>query len=106
MVENAIRHGVRICEEGIVRVITRQKDDYHEIVIQDNGCAFDTEKIDEDNATHIGIRNVLERKVCAAVRFPSTVWLEMALPSLSVFRFRRQRKRRILCESAAFKYEK
>ena len=61
MVENAIRRGVRICEEGIVRVITRQKDDYHEIVIQDNGCGFDPEKIDEDNAPHIGIRNVRER---------------------------------------------
>ena len=61
MVENAIRHGVRICEQGVVRVITRQKDDYHEIVIQDNGCGFDPEKIKEDEGAHIGIRNVRER---------------------------------------------
>ena len=61
MVENAIRHGVRVCDEGIVRVTTRQKDDYHEIVIQDNGCGFDPEKIEEDNVPHIGIRNVRER---------------------------------------------
>ena len=67
MVENAIRHGVRVCEEVIVRVITRQKNDTHEIVIQDNGCGFDPEKINEDEGSHIGIRNVHERlqKLCA-----------------------------------------
>ena len=61
MVENAIRHGVRVCEEGIVRVVTRLKDGYHEIIIQDNGCGFDPEKINEDDGAHIGIRNVRER---------------------------------------------
>ena len=61
MVENAIRHGVRGCEKGIVRVVTRLKDGYHEIIIQDNGCGFDPEKIKEDEAPHIGIRNVRER---------------------------------------------
>ena len=61
MVENAIRHGVRGCEKGIVRVVTRLKDGYHEIIIQDNGCGFDPEKIKKDEAPHIGIRNVRER---------------------------------------------
>ena len=61
MVENAIRHGVRGCEKGIVRVVTRLKDGYHEIIIQDNGCGFDPEKIKEVEAPHIGIRNVRER---------------------------------------------
>ncbi|MBQ1397281.1 MAG: hypothetical protein IIY89_02165 [Clostridia bacterium] len=61
MVENAIRHGVRVRDEGIVRVITRRKDDYHEIMIQDNGCGFDLEKIEDADGTHIGIRNVRER---------------------------------------------
>lgn len=61
MVENAIRHGVRVRDEGIVRVITRRKDDYHEIMIQDNGCGFDPEKIEDADGTHIGIRNVRER---------------------------------------------
>lgn len=61
MVENAVRHGVRGCEEGIVRVVTRLKDGCHEIIIQDNGCGFDPEKIEEDDGPHIGIRNVRER---------------------------------------------
>lgn len=61
MVENAIRHGVRICDEGIVRVITRQKADHHEIVIQDNGCGFDADRVEDGDGTHIGIRNVRER---------------------------------------------
>lgn len=61
MVENAIRHGVRIRAEGIVRVITRQHSDCHEIVIQDNGLGFDAAQIENDGSNHIGIRNVRER---------------------------------------------
>ena len=40
MVENAISHGVRIREKGIVSVIARLMDDHHEIVIKDNGKGF------------------------------------------------------------------
>ena len=65
LVENALRHGVRIREEGIVEIMTRRAQDYHEIVIRDNGTGFDQEKVlNEKN--HIGIRNVRERleKMC------------------------------------------
>ena len=61
MVENAIRHGVRIREEGIVRVITKQNTGCHEIVIQDNGLGFDAAQTENDDSSHIGIRNVRER---------------------------------------------
>ena len=61
MVENAIRHGVRICEQGVVRVSTRRLPDCHEIVIEDNGRGFDVKKLKEADETHIGIRNVRER---------------------------------------------
>ena len=61
LVENAIRHGVRIREEGIVRVSTRNAETYHEIVVWDNGTGFDVSKIDAAEGTHIGIRNVRER---------------------------------------------
>lgn len=81
LVENAIRHGVRIREDGIVTVSTREKPDGHEIIIKDNGQGFDTSTLastdypaeDEDVETtespisqHIGIRNVRERieKMC------------------------------------------
>ncbi|MBR4549937.1 MAG: histidine kinase [Oscillospiraceae bacterium] len=61
LVENAIRHGVRIREEGIVRVSTRRTADGHEIVVADNGEGFDIRVIEEAAGKHIGIRNVRER---------------------------------------------
>ena len=65
LVENAIRHGVRIREEGMVTVTTRRATEGHEIVIQDNGKGFDTTKARADGG-HIGIANVRERleKLC------------------------------------------
>jgi two-component sensor histidine kinase len=66
MVENAIRHGVRIREEGLVRVATRRMPDHHEIVIADNGTGFDPKAVETADGQHIGIRNVRERveKLC------------------------------------------
>ena len=61
MVENAIRHGVRIRQEGIVQVLTQRKEDMHEIIIRDNGTGFDPEGIWEKKSDHIGLRNVKER---------------------------------------------
>ncbi len=61
MVENAISHGVRIREKGIVSVIARLTDDHHEIVIKDNGKGFDAEKAFDMDDTHIGLRNVRAR---------------------------------------------
>lgn len=61
MVENAIRHGVRIREQGIVRIITKRTDAYHEIIISDNGKGFDTEAPELADETHVGIHNVRER---------------------------------------------
>ena len=66
LVENAIRHGVRIREEGIVRVRTRRAGDWHEITVEDNGAGFDAETLAALDDSHIGIRNVRERveKMC------------------------------------------
>ena len=66
LVENAIRHGVRIREEGIVRVSTFRTGDGHEIRVEDNGIGFDAKEIKEIDSSHIGIRNVTERidKMC------------------------------------------
>lgn len=61
MVENAIRHGVRIRKEGLVRVSTRSTEDFHEITIRDNGMGFDASELDGAKGSHIGIRNVRER---------------------------------------------
>ncbi len=66
LVENAIRHGVRIREEGVVTVSSRTTDRFHEIVISDNGKGFDTALLKTADGTHIGVRNVRERieKMC------------------------------------------
>jgi hypothetical protein len=69
LVENAIRHGVRIREQGIVRIATRRTADCHEILVEDNGAGFDVESLEKSDDNHIGIRNVRERleKMCGAV---------------------------------------
>ena len=66
IVENAIRHGVRIRKEGRVAVRSRLTDAAHEIVIQDNGMGFDAKQPQSADGSHIGIRNVRERleKLC------------------------------------------
>jgi len=61
MVENAIRHGVRIRENGLIRISTEKADGYHKIIIWDNGKGFDTASIEQKDGLHIGIRNVRER---------------------------------------------
>ena len=61
LVENAIRHGVRIREEGLVRISTRRGGSGHVIEVWDNGAGFDVVKIDAADGAHIGIRNVRER---------------------------------------------
>lgn len=61
IVENAIRHGVREQAEGIVQVMTQQKDDIHEIVIRDNGTGFNPDIAWKKESDHIGLRNVRER---------------------------------------------
>ena len=67
MVENAIRHGVRIRDEGIVEVITRKQNGFHELLIRDNGVGFDTAKFESSDRSHVGLRNVRERieSMCA-----------------------------------------
>ena len=61
MVENAIRHGIRNREQGIVSVITREKENYHEIIIRDNGIGFDARQTLTSDGDHIGFVNTMER---------------------------------------------
>ena len=61
MVENAIRHGVRIREQGLVCVRTYCEPRFHVIVIEDNGTGFDTGRQAKKDGRHIGISNVRER---------------------------------------------
>ena len=61
LVENAIRHGVRIRDEGVVNVRTYREGEAHLIVIEDNGRGFDVNEIKIDGGRHIGINNVKSR---------------------------------------------
>ena len=61
LVENAIRHGVRIREEGKVQIVTRRNEKGHQIVIRDNGAGFDVKKLTDPNSRGIGLHSVQER---------------------------------------------
>ena len=61
LVENAIRHGVRSREQGLVTVATRASADFFEIIISDNGVGFNPKDFSNDESKHIGIANVKER---------------------------------------------
>ncbi len=61
LVENAIRHGVRIREHGLIELEVRKKRYGHMIVIRDNGKGFDTNAPMSGERSHIGLRNVMER---------------------------------------------
>ena len=61
LVENAIRHGVRGKKDGFVKVATRDRGDYHEIIVEDNGKGFDVDGIKNLEGTHIGTQNVKDR---------------------------------------------
>ena len=61
LVENAIRHGVRIREEGIVCVKTYFENNCHIIEVSDNGIGFDADNINNNDGSHIGLENVRNR---------------------------------------------
>ena len=62
IVENAIRHGVRIRERGIVKVTSYEEGDAHVIEVSDNGVGFDVSKLGQpSDGEHIGLANVRDR---------------------------------------------
>ncbi len=67
IVENAVKHGIRMKVDGrgTVSVSVEEKEDYYELRVMDDGVGFDPENVFEDGL-HIGIRNVRERlqRIC------------------------------------------
>lgn len=61
LVENAIRHGVRIRNDGLVTVSTFREADAHWVTIEDNGAGFDPKQDGLSEETHIGMKNVKNR---------------------------------------------
>lgn len=62
MVENAIRYGVRMRDEGKIKISSYYQDKTHYVEIEDNGCGFDVNAPKkQDGRGHIGIENVKSR---------------------------------------------
>lgn len=63
LVENAVKHGVGMKEDGgTVKIATRETDTAYEVIISDDGVGFDTnaEKPD-DGRSHVGMKNTKKR---------------------------------------------
>lgn len=62
LVENAVKHGVGMKENGgIVTIRTRELADCFEVTVEDDGVGFDPAMMSKDGKAHIGIPNVRER---------------------------------------------
>ena len=62
IVENAVRHGAMMNEDGgCVSIGSYLKGDFVEIVVSDNGPGTDADAAMTADSSHIGIRNVRER---------------------------------------------
>lgn len=60
MVENAVRHGVRSKKDGHILIHTYTDENFHNIVIKDNGKGFDNAQFN-GSRTHIGLLNTQMR---------------------------------------------
>lgn len=68
LVENAVRHGVRMNKggRGTVTISSHDAGDHYEVIIADDGPGFDPSRNPDDGKPHVGIVNVRERlaQVC------------------------------------------
>lgn len=62
LVENAVKHGVGMTEDGgTVKISTRETDSAYEVIIEDNGVGFDVNAQKNDGRSHIGMENTKRR---------------------------------------------
>ena len=62
LVENAVKHGVGMKEDGgTVRISTRETETAHEVVIEDDGVGFDVTEKKDDGRSHVGMENTKKR---------------------------------------------
>lgn len=62
LVENAVKHGVGMLEDGgTVTIATREYDDRFEVTVTDNGVGFDVNRSFNDGRSHVGIENCKSR---------------------------------------------
>lgn len=78
IVENAVCHGIRETENGTgtVTIASREYPDRYEITVSDDGAGFDVSSLEQQDARHLGIRNVryrLEQLCKGTLTLQSTV---------------------------------
>ena len=77
LVENAVKHGVGMKEDGgTVTISTRENDENFEIIVSDDGVGFDTSEVKNDRRSHVGMENTKRRlkDICnAEVMITSTI---------------------------------
>ncbi|MBQ7744808.1 MAG: histidine kinase, partial [Ruminococcus sp.] len=62
LVENAVKHGVGMKEDGgTVRISTRETETAYEVVIEDDGVGFDVNEQKDDGRSHVGMENTKKR---------------------------------------------
>ena len=62
LVENAVKHGVGMKEDGgTVTISTRETDENYEIIVSDDGVGFDTSEVKNDGRSHVGMENTKRR---------------------------------------------
>ncbi len=62
LVENAVKHGVGMKEDGgTVKISTREAETSYEVVIEDDGVGFDVNEQKDDGRSHVGMENTKKR---------------------------------------------
>ena len=62
LVENAVKHGVGMKEDGgTVTIASKENDDSFEVIISDDGVGFDVNEVKDDGRSHIGMENIKRR---------------------------------------------
>lgn len=62
LVENAVKHGVGMKEDGgTVTISTKEAKDHYEIIVSDDGVGFDVSVPKNDGRSHVGMENVKNR---------------------------------------------
>ena len=79
LVENAIKHGVTVKEDGgTVKISTYSTIDGHVITVSDDGVGFDTGmSFEDDDQSHVGLANVKQRieEMCEG-KLEITSWID------------------------------
>ena len=62
LVENAVKHGVGMAEDGgTVKISTRKTENAYEVIVEDDGVGFDVNEKKDDGRSHVGMENTKKR---------------------------------------------